>query len=225
MSIKDREDHAQPRTGALRHGRWFLAWAAIGALGYTAGDLTAEYFELPLLDRALDRITALGVIGNVAAAFSAVLVLTGMWILMLPYLSDRQFRKWTDAAEDEDLLRMRRMLPLAGWGMLLQAAIILVFLIPNIPPMAGISIGLTSFGLTGWLFWRGTTMMDELEQAAQREALMATFIIIEALAIGWALLAHFGFAPPLEPLAVVLLVTVIYFAASVVTSVRRGLTE
>lgn len=202
-------------------------WAIVGAAcGYPVGWLLAEYEDsVPAVAAVAGTIGAAGLTGFFAAMVIAGLLAGGIFMLVLSRLPDARLLKALQAEADENPRRMRTMLPIAGWGMLLYAILILTFLIPGIPAAAGIVIVGLCFAAVSWLFWRGTQMMDELERAAQREGLVATFIIVEALGIGWAVLHHYALAPAIEPVALVTLLTVIYFTMAMVAASRRGLAQ
>jgi hypothetical protein len=219
-------DRSAPRSGRSPLVRFGLSAIAGGVVGYGVGHAIFAYKDsVPWIAAVVRSIEAGGMTGLFGGLVAAALIGLGCWMLIMGRLPDRQFKRLTNAQVDDDPRRLKRMMPIAGWGMLLYASIIVVFLIPGIPAGLGIGIGIVAFALISWLFWRGTIMMDELEQAAQREALIATFIILEALAILWALLAHYALAPPLEPLAVVLLVTVIYYGVGIIAGIRRGFAD
>jgi hypothetical protein len=203
----------------------FALWAVGGAVvGYGVGWAIAEYEDsVPALKSATDWLKAQSGLELIAGLIVLMMIMLGLWMLYLGATTDNRLRGLMKMEADDNPARMRRMLPIGGWGMLFYAAVILIFLLPGIPPAIGIAIGAACFAAITWLFYRGTALMDELEQAAQREAIIATFIIIEALGIGWALLHHYGLAPALAPLAVVLLMTVIYYLAGAISSFRRGL--
>lgn len=203
----------------------FALWAiGGGAVGYGVGRLVAQYEDdVPLLAAATGWAKASSVVELIAALVVLIMVILGGWLLFLGATEESRLRRLMKMDVDDSPDRMRRMLPIAGFGMLVYAVIILIFLIPGIPPVIGIAIGVVCFATVTWLFYRGTALSDELEQAAQREAIIATFLVVEALGIGWALLHHYALAPALEPLALVLLLTVIYYAAGIISSVRRGL--
>jgi hypothetical protein len=225
-------EHRLDADGAVAQAAWHknasvrfcLLIVGSAVVGYGVGWLIATFEDqVPLLSNLTGWANARSVTELLAVMAILMMGMLGTWLLVLGKMHDDRLRGLLKMDADDNLDRSRRMLPVAGWGMLLYAAIILIFLLPGMPPVLGIGLAAMCFAAVTWLFYRGTIMMDELEQAAQREAIIATFLILEALGIGWALLHHYALAPPLEPLAVVLAMTVIYYAAGVIAAFRRGL--
>ncbi len=209
--------HQQPLT---RFGLWAVGGAVVG---YGVGQLLAEYEDqVPVLAAFTGWAKASTMTELLAALLAFVMILVSVPLLVMGTYDDNRLRRMLKMEPDDNPDRMRRMLPIGGWGMLLYAGIILIFLIPGIPPTIGIAAGISSFAAVTWLFYRGTVLMDEMEQAAQREAIIATFLLIEALGVGWALLHHYALVPVIEPLALVLILVVIYYAAGTIAGFRRG---
>ncbi len=221
--------------GAL-HGRMHAAWFSkklrfilmilgCGMIGYLVGGAVAQTEWLagydPAIEAAFDRGGWWLVAGWGVTGFFLV-VGAG---LLLSSLYEPWLRISMKLEPDELVAKPRLMLRVSGAGMIAYAVIVAVFLIPGIDRSAGFSIGATAFGITVILFVRGTQVSDELQRAAQNEAIVWSFLIGETLLVGWALLNHFGYIGPLKPLPVVLIVTLTYFVAAMVAAVRRGLDQ
>jgi hypothetical protein len=196
-----------------------------GIGGYFVGQWLAEYDVLaaydPMIRAAIARDGWWLIAGWATTALFGIL---GM-ILTIGSLRDGWIRSMMKLEPGETVGKPRRMLRIAGIGMAAYAVLIALFLVPGIDPVAGVVIGVAAFALVTGLFFWGTQVSDELQQAAQNEAIVWSFIVFEAVLVGWALLNHFGFAGPLKPLAVVVLMTLIYLAAAMVAAFKRGLDQ
>ncbi len=194
-----------------------------GIGGYFVGQWLAENDVLvaydPMIKAAFARDGWWLIAGWATVAIFAILGV----ILSIASLRNRWIAKMMKLEPGEAVGKHRRMMRIAGVGMAAYAVLIALFLVPGIDPVAGVIIGGAAFVLVTALFFWGTQISDELQRAAQNEALVWSFIVIEAVLVGWAVLNHFGFAGPLKPLPVVVLMTLIYVAAAMAAAFKRGL--
>lgn len=203
-----------------------LVWAVFGGIGgYFLGQWLAENDVLvaydPMIKAAFARDGWWLLAGWATVAMFGIMgVLLTVASLRGPWIS-----KMMKLEPGEAVGKHRQMMRIAGVGMATYAVVIALFLVPGIDPVAGVVIGVAAFALVTGLFFWGTQVSDELQRAAQNEAIVWSFIVIEAVLVGWALLNHFGFAGPLKPLPVVVLMTLIYLAAAMAAGFKRGLDQ
>ena len=224
------ETNEERRDGSLlgRKGwvRQVIIGGLAGATGYFIGRLLFHSGLLGPIEPALFVwIESAGPSGIAGLVIAAILLLLGLYLGGLTLMPDRLFARAVGAEPDEPNRRMRRMLRIAAAGLIGYVVLIAVFLWPNLDPEAGLVIGVIAFAAVTALFVLGMRVSDELERAAQNEAMAWSFIIVEAAAVGWALLHNAGYAGPIDPLAAVLLVTLIYCVAGTVAAVRRGIAD
>jgi uncharacterized protein YjeT (DUF2065 family) len=203
-----------------------LIWAIGGGfVGYWVGIVLArtgwiEPYE-PAIKAAIERDGWWLLAGW---ATLAVFALIGL-VLIVTSMGDERLRKAMKLEVEESLEKPRLMLRISGVGMLAYGVVLGVFLFPGLDPVAGIVLGIAAFTLAMLLFFWGTRISDELQRAAQNEAIVWSFLIVEAVLIGWALLHHYGMADPISPLVLVLVLTLTYLAAGLIAAVKHGLTE
>lgn len=211
---------------------WAKAWVRFLALvvssgigGYFFGKWLARNDVLAAYDPMIEAAFARD--GWWLLAGWATVAMFGIMGLMLTIASLRApwISRMMKLEPGEVVGKPRRMMRIAGVGMATYAVLIALFLVPGMDPVAGVVIGVATFALVTGLFFWGTQVSDELQQAAQNEAIVWSFIVFEAVLVGWALLNHFGFAGPLKPLAVVVLMTLIYLAAAMAAAFKRGLDQ
>ena len=210
--------------------RGFATAAICGAGGY----LFFKWFVLkwladngvlcayePMIKAAFARDGWWMISGWVTVAFFGFMGL----ILTIASLRGRWIQRVMSMQPGEPLDKPRQMVRISGIGGAAYGLLVTLFLMPGIDPLVGVVVGVAAFGLITILFFWGLRISDELQRAVQNEALVGSFIVIEAVLVLWALLNHFGFVGPMKALPVVLLITWVYLATLMVVASRRGLDQ
>lgn len=207
---------------------------ATGAICGAGGALFFKWFVLkwladngvlcayePMIKAAFARDGWWMIFGWVTVAFFWFMGL----ILTIASLRGRWTQRVMSMQPGEPLDKPRQMVRISGIGAAAYGLLVTLFLMPGIDPLVGVVVGVAAFGLNTILFFWGLRISDELQRAAQNEALVWSFIVIEAVLVLWALLNHFGFVGPMKALPVVLLITWIHLTAFMVVASRRGLDQ
>jgi hypothetical protein len=219
------------RSGGLRD-LWAKSW--IRFLLYMALSVTAGYVYGRWLGRSdalvgYERMLKAAFDGDagwalVGWAMLALFAIVGV-VSLIASLRDRWVRQIMNMETREAPGRPRQMLRIGAVGMFAYVLVLALLLVPGVRPLVGALVGVAAVGLIAIVFLWGMRIADELQRAAQNEALAWSFIVVEAVLVGWALLNHFGYVGPLKALPLVLLLELVYLSALVVASRRRGLDQ
>ena len=189
-----------------------LALLALGAWGF----------------RALAGTVALDASATVALVLGLVLIALAILCSLLVAAAHSRAGFLTDEQLEDIRERARVTVYSSIW---LAAVGLMLVLLSLAGPGGAVSPTIALAGSIGLLVIAAAvtlamwSLLDELWRVLSRETGNAGFYLIVAIGGGWAILAHLGFVRAPTPLDWLTMLTVIMFAASLLTIGRRGLLE
>lgn len=209
-----------PRTATPKWVRKLLIPMLIGGVAGYAGAAAALHF----IDSS--AVGGLGKSATIAALVAVLYIIIGLGVA-LGTASPKVGARFLNVEDADELREQKKVLTGSGAAMVLWGAALmaLAFAAPDgpLPQAAALAIAIIGLVFGTVLSIPIYRLSDELMRAVNLEAGAISYGLVFALAGGWAMLAHLGYAAAPGPLDLLSMFYTLVLVASFIAIGRRGM--